>query len=282
MIKIFFFIFYILINNLHAESENIFSRVKKSLLKMSNQSVDFFNKHTNLSKDRKFTKKVKTTTKIIEYSIILPPPDTKIFKDQPIDILKQNGNSFINGQNYIVENIIIYENSGYTVGESRDNAIRKAINDAFSILVLSNDYEYLSFNFSDISYCLSDAYVNLERMEDNEYLGNFEIHFDKNKFLELILKKRNDLILNGINKNGKNISNFDTIVKIENFQKWLTIESKLNQSNLPYAIIGMDQSMAIVKISSNNSDENIIEILDKSDLKISLEDNKYYLNIKDK
>ena len=93
---------------------------------------------------------------------------------------------------YKIENIEISEE--YNANFNKDEIIDKAFNKAFRVLIsritVSKNYDLLkNQNLKLIKSFVESFSVVNERFENNNYYGNFEINFNKNKILSFLRKK---------------------------------------------------------------------------------------------
>ncbi len=93
---------------------------------------------------------------------------------------------------YRIKNLQISE--PYELNFDKEKIIDKAFNEAFKELIykitLSSDREKLNItNLSSIKELIDSFEIVDEEFVDNKYYANFEVHFDKKKFLRFLEKK---------------------------------------------------------------------------------------------
>ncbi len=93
---------------------------------------------------------------------------------------------------YRIKNLQISE--PYELNFDKEKIINKAFNEAFKELIhkitLSTDREKLNItNLTSVKELIDSFEIVDEKFVDNKYSANFEVHFDKKKFLKFLEKK---------------------------------------------------------------------------------------------
>ncbi len=211
----------------------------------------------------------------------IPPPDVDIFVEEPTDIMTHRPNVYadFDGNSYIVDDVWVFANSGENVGESMDIAYRKAVDMAFSQIILDNHLDHLNFTMFDAMSCLAQINVGSQAFHENEYLGSFVLYFNINSLEKITEMKKYQLFLQGLNEHGKPMENVPVKVNISSKKYWMEVEKRLIASGVLYSIVGMSKDTAIVLLGRGVEVKNIIKKLENLGLKINLDNKQYYLEL---
>ncbi len=261
--------------------------LKDSFAKISGSFSKIF-AHKNDKKDstdsgkevqKKTASKVVNNKKIYkEYIVRVKPPDSEIFKKILIDITAKRPNVYRQENLYVVDNLFIFENTGDGAKESKTISFRNALDLGFSNLVLDSSSADLDFTMADAFDCFYSFEIVQEYFDGNDYLGNFTLYFNADRFDLLKKLKMRELFLKGFNEKGYPIFTMITNFKFNDVSDVSDVEDLLKYSGIRYKMLAIKNGLAVIKLFGDG--KNIMEKITKYNLDIEFNKNMYYLFIK--